>query len=381
MMLPRNTSTTTMAENIDVCHVLNSVRGTSVVVDIANEQHTDDRIGSVGVLSWFDVESFEGDEHLDISCLEVPSGSMRITPSKYQKAKSILSDYDIIHTHRNHSGFYAKLIAKRLGIPIIVTHHNNHVGFTLKGRIANGVTNIFAEEVVCVSESVYDSFARWEQLLTRDHKVSIIHNGVDIDRLHEAKSLGWSIHDVVDIDPDAVIVGSAGMLTEQKAHEVLIEAVDRANEESDRPIELVISGDGELREELERQISNATYSDRLHLLGFLDERDQVYKMMHEIDIYAMPSLWEGFCVAALEAMAIGNACVFSDIPEFRRPFEDIAYFHEFDNCSELSRQIRVLSDDIEKKEQLGKNAKEHISREYTIEATARKYLQLYEKIR
>jgi len=361
--------------------VLNTVRGTSTVVDIANEQRQLEQINSVGVLAWSDVKSFNTDDYLNIHSLEVPNDALHITRSQYKTAKTILSEYDIIHTHRNHSGFYAKLIAKRLAKPIIVTHHNNHAGFSLKGRIANGATNMIADEVVCVSESVQDSFAWWERMVSPDHKLSVIHNGIDVDRLGAASQPEWSIHDAVEIDSEAIIVGSAGMLTEQKAHDILIEAVDQANENSDLPIELVISGDGELRGKLEQQIEDANYSNRLHLLGFLDERDMVYKMMHEIDIYAMPSRWEGFCVAALEAMAIGNACVFSDIPEFRRPFEDIAYFHEVDNYSELSRQIGALSNNIGKKEKLGKNAKEHISREYTIEATAKKYLQLYEKIR
>jgi len=347
--------------------------------DLATTQASLEEFNQVGILAWFDVEAFQNMDQIHTTSLDV-ANTVRITRSQYAKAKSILSEYDIIHTHHPHSGFYGKLIAKRLGKPVIHTEHNNHSGFSQKGRAANGMTNILADAVVCVSESVRESLFPWEDAIVKNSKISVINNGVDIKWLEAARELNWSIHDVVEINPEAVVVGSAGMLTEQKAHSVLIEAVDRANAESERPIELVISGDGELRGQLKAQIENADHSDRLHLLGFLQKREQVYKMMHEIDVYAMPSRWEGFCVAALEAMAIGNACVFSDIPEFRRPFEGLAYFHEVDNDSELSRQIKALVDNIEQKEQIEKKARDHISREYTIEATARKYLQLYEKL-
>ncbi len=369
-----------MSEGISVCHVVNTVQDTTMAGDLATTQAAMEEFDQVGILAWFNVESFRQMDSVETVSLDVPN-TFRITREQYTTAKSILSEYDIVHTHHPHSGFYGKLIAKQLGKPVVHTEHNNHDGFTRKGRIANGATNVLADAVVCVSESVRESFFGWEDTIVRDTKVSVIHNGVDIERLEAARDLEWSIRDMADIDSEAVVVGSAGMLTEQKAHDVLIEAVDRANAESEQRIELVISGDGELREELETQIEAVKYSERLHLLGFLEEREQVYKMMHEIDIYAMPSRWEGFCVAALEAMAIGNACVFSDIPEFRRPFEEIAYFHEIDNASNLSRQIKTLAGNQKEKQQLGKKASECIYNKYTIQISAEKYLQMYDNVR
>jgi glycosyltransferase involved in cell wall biosynthesis len=293
-------------------------------------------------------------------------------------AKSILSEFDIVHTHHPHSGFYGKLIAKRLGKPIVHTEHNNHDGFTRKGRIANGITNTFTDTVVCVSESVRESFTRWEDIIVNDRKICVINNGVNIDRLEAAKELEWSIHDVADIDTDATVVGSAGMLTEQKGQDVLIEAVDQANAESEQQIELVISGDGPLRDELGKQIANAEYSDRLHLLGFLERREQVYKMMHEIDIYAMSSRWEGFCVAALEGLATGTPCIFSDIPEFKRPFEGVARFHTVNDTNSLSGEIISLI--TASSEGIGKKGREKVLSEHRLQKTAKKYVDLYDQI-
>ena len=211
--------------------------------DLATTQASLEEFNQVGILAWFDVEAFQNMDQIHTTSLDV-ANTVRITRSQYAKAKSILSEYDIIHTHHPHSGFYGKLIAKRLGKPVIHTEHNNHSGFSQKGRAANGMTNILADAVVCVSESVRESLFPWEDAIVKNSKISVINNGVDITRLEAARELNWSIHDVVEINPEAVVVGSAGMLTEQKAHSVLIEAVDRANAESERPIEMVISCDG-----------------------------------------------------------------------------------------------------------------------------------------
>ncbi len=366
-----------MDNGFSVCHIVNNIGETSMPGDLATAQKEHELIDEVGILAWFEIEPFRNDDAVNLYCLDISCGRFYINLDEYREAKSILSDYDIVHTHHPHSGFYGKLIAQRLGKPIVHTDHNNHHGFTRKGRIANGLTTIFIDKISPVSESVRDSYAWWEELLIDDEKVEVVNNGIDIERLKFAQSIDWSIHDIVDIDSEAVIVGSAGMLVEQKSHEVLIEAVDLANKESKRPIELVISGDGMLRDELEEQIASAEFSERLHLLGFLKDREQVYKMMHEIDIYAMPSRWEGFCVAALEAMAIGNACVFSDIPEFRRPFEEVARFHEICNSNQLAEEILFVGSDPDLRNRLVESARYLVTQKYTIGQTVERYIEHY----
>lgn len=369
-----------MTSGLSVCHVVNSVRDTSTPGDLATTQAEHEIIDEVGILAWFSIEPFRNDEMIDLYGLDVPEDALHLTRRQYQEAKRVLSKFDIVHTHHPHSGFYGKIIAKRLGRPIVVTDHNNHDGFSRKGRLADGLTNTFADRIVPVSKSVEDSYAWWEKLLIEAETVEVINNGVDVGRLESAKTFDWSVYDVADIDSNALLVGSAGMLTEQKAHEVLIDAVDYANERSNEPIELVISGAGERREELQARIEQSDYSNRLHLLGFLEEREQVHKMMHEIDIYAMPSRWEGFCVAALEAMAIGNACVFSDIPEFRRPFADVARFHALDDPDDLSEVLIDLASTQKVRQQLIKSSKELVLEKYTIEQTASKYIKCYIEI-
>ncbi|WP_238478818.1 glycosyltransferase family 4 protein [Natranaeroarchaeum sulfidigenes] len=295
---------------------------------------------------------------------------------KIRTLKRLVAESDVVHVHHTISGAVATLLSNLHRTPVVVTEHNSHRGYKTTRLIVNNATGRFADRVVCVSDSVKDSFAPWEQKLIGKNKLQTIYNGVEIDRVERAKNIDWSIHNQVEIDPEAVIVSSAGMLIEQKAQHILIDAVDEANKTAETPIELVISGSGPRKEELQAQIDDSDFSDRMHLLGFLPRREQVYKMMHESDIYAMPSRWEGFCVAALEAMAAKTGCVFSNIEAFT-PFSDVASIHDRGSSKMLAEKICGLAENESKRMSLSDEAKKLVKNKYSLESTAKSYLKEY----
>jgi glycosyltransferase involved in cell wall biosynthesis len=237
---------------------------------------------------------------------------------------------------------------------------------------------LLADGIVCVSPSVKKSFRTWERLLINKDVLCIINNGVDLHRIETGKITEWDIQDVAQIDPEATLVGSAGALVEQKGHDVLIDAVDRVNEMDGPVLELVICGDGDRKHELEEQIENASNPERLHLLGFLERREQVYRMMDQVDVYAMPSRWEGLSVAAMEAMALGTPCIFSNIEPFTEQFHDIAFFHSVSNASSLADQLVEIAKNPELSKKLGKRAKSRIRSGYNLQITAGEYINIYE---
>lgn len=357
---------------------MNRVSDTTMPADLATKQATLDGIDEVGIVAWTGAESFQNEHLVEVHSLDVPTNQLRITTAEYRNLKKTLRRYDIAHIHHNHSGFYAKLAARRLGMPIVTTEHNDHDGFTQKGRIANGLTNPLADEIVCVSGAVRDSFKRWEDLLISDDKTSVVYNGVDMERMQTAQSLGWSVFDVADIQQDAILVGSAGRLVEQKGYDVLIDAVDRVNQRSERPVELVISGEGASRSMLEDKIASAKSSESLHLLGFLEQREQVFKMMDECDLFSMPSRWEGYCISVMEAMAQGTPCVLSSIDVFREVYGDAAMYHPVNDVETLSNRILSLAENPGLREEYREKGLT-LSEDHTFSKTAKEYVDIYQE--
>lgn len=362
----------------NICYVVNAVGPTSVPADIAtavarrSEFETD-------ILAWFNSAEFEKDDVVGVTCLNAPDTSLGIDRRTYRHARDHLSAYDLVQVHHNHSGSFAKVLAERQGIPLISREGNTRDGFTRKGRIANGLTNGLADAIVCVSSAVYESFTRYEQFLIDESDVHIINNGVSFDRLDRAGHDDWSLSDVADVDSNSVVIGNAALLTEQKAYDVLISAVARAADRTDEHLELVIAGDGPLRENLEAQAVKLNLTDSVHFLGMLD-RDATYELMRGVDIFAMPSRWEGFSAASVEALGLGTACVFSDIDPFTVPFEDIALFHEVDNVDELADQLVTLAENPQRREALADRAREHIQRHHSMERVVAEYCDLYSEI-
>jgi glycosyltransferase involved in cell wall biosynthesis len=215
--------------------------------------------------------------------------------------------------------------------------------------------------------------------LLSEEQIRIIPNGVDLDRVRRARNLEWSVRAEHDIDSSTVLVGNAAMFTEQKAHDVLIRALAIANERSNRRYELVLAGDGPLQTDIEALAQSKGIEDRIHFLGLLD-RDRVYRMMDEIDIYAMPSRWEGFANAAVEALGVGNACVFSDIEPFRIPYENVALFHPVDESDVLADRIVEFGENKTLREKYSNDGTEIVEKKYSLASIARQYRNLYQNI-
>ncbi|MCQ4334959.1 glycosyltransferase family 4 protein [Natronomonas sp. F2-12] len=364
--------------DMQVCYVVNSVGETSVPATIASALESNTNV-AVDVLAWFSADQFEGDDQLKIYCVNAPDITFGIDRETYRTVRNILKPYDLVQAHHPHSGSFAKVIAYRLGIPSVSREGNTRNGFTRKGRIANGLTNPLSEYVVCNSQAVYNSFTRWEKALLSEEQIRIIPNGVDLNRVQQARDLEWSVRAEYGIDSSTILVGNAAMFTEQKAHDVLIRALAIANERSNQRYELVLAGDGPLQTDIEELAQSKGIEDQIHLLGLLD-RDHVYRMMDELDIFVMPSRWEGFANAAVEALGVGNACVFSDIEPFTIPYKDVALFHPVNNLDVLAERIIEFGENSTLRNKFRQRGMELVEIKYSLPSIARQYSELYHEV-
>jgi starch synthase (maltosyl-transferring) len=104
---------------------------------------------------------------------------------------------------------------------------------------------------------------------------------------------------------DVKLVATVGRLTLPKGHRYLINAASSVvSAYSDT--HFLFIGDGELRDELQQQTREAGLWQNVHLLGV---RDDVASLLAAVDLFVLPSLWEGLSIALLEAMAAGKSIV------------------------------------------------------------------------
>src|SRR5205085_12335587 len=122
------------------------------------------------------------------------------------------------------------------------------------------------------------------------------------------------------IRENASLVVTAGRLTEQKGHSVLIDAIRRMALEG-VPICVLIYGDGPLRQKLQNQIDGLGLESVIKLSG-LAHHEELFEVMSAADVFAFPSRHEPFGLAAAEAMALGIAVVASAVDGLPEVIED-----------------------------------------------------------
>lgn len=111
-------------------------------------------------------------------------------------------------------------------------------------------------------------------------------------------------------DAARVVVGSTGRLTEQKGYAWLVDAAAKMAARAPRT-RFVIVGEGELRAALQARADGLGLGDRVSLPG---QRADTAGVLRDMDVFVLPSLWEGLPLALLDAMAMGVPCVATDIP-------------------------------------------------------------------
>ena len=140
-------------------------------------------------------------------------------------------------------------------------------------------------------------------------KLHILHNAVHVgnyqslgkvNRQAERKKLG--------IHPDNLIIGHVGRFSESKNQVFILKLVQHLRQQGVKATAILV-GDGPLKQTVEIEAERLGISESILFPGI---RSDIPYWMHLFDVFAFPSLFEGFGIAALEAQCAGTSCVVSD---------------------------------------------------------------------
>ena len=245
--------------------------------------------------------------------------SNKLTWQSFQNIYQLLKTqkFDIIHTHGGTAGFWGRLVAASLKNKpkIIHTYHGLHYLNTtqtksikqkIKTAIFQKIDQLLlqiTDRIICVCRSDYEKAITAK--VASPSKTSIVYNGIEIDKFSEPLNKEIS-RKIFEVSPTDFIFGNVGRLHEQKGHKYLLQTFAKVADHA----RLMIVGDGELRDELLLLADELQISDRITFLG---ARSDIYEFLSAIDVFVMPSLWEGQPIALLEALAMGKPCIVSDV--------------------------------------------------------------------
>lgn len=210
----------------------------------------------------------------------------------------------VLHAHLFHANLAARLLGRAAGASRVVStvHVVERRPLPLRFLLER-LTARLDDRTACVSEAVA-RFAR-ARLGAAPGRLVVVQNGVDLSRFAALPARAAARADL-GLPPEGLVVLALGRLDQQKGLDVLLEAFARVR----APATLALAGAGPEEGALRAQVARLGLAARVVLLG---HRADVPRVLAAADVFCMPSRWEGFGLALVEAMAAGRPCVVSDV--------------------------------------------------------------------
>ncbi|MFW6123726.1 MAG: glycosyltransferase family 4 protein [Acidobacteriota bacterium] len=304
-------------------------------------------------------------------------------PKRFQK-KSIKeietvlrkNKFDIIHTHGGVAGFYGRWAARKL-VRLAVVH-------TLHGIHYLNYKNVFIKYVYVFLEKIFSRFTDAVIFVSRadkkkgrkfklapTEKMKLIENGIDFQWL-ESQSMNQNKEHKMRKGP---VIGTVARLHRQKNIPLLIKAGAKMRERCSG-LKILVVGDGPLQKKLKRLNKKLGTTDMIHFLG---ERKDIPSLISGMDVFVLPSLWEGLPYVLLEAASFKKPVVGTDVDGIREMIknEKTGILVSPKNPKELAEAVLRLLKNREEAEKMGEDFYRSMREKYSLSSMVHKAEELY----
>lgn len=278
---------------------------------------------------------------------------------------------DVIHIHRTWplSDRYAAPAALYAGdFRLVTTEHVRFEDCALRDRLSKKLLSLFDRRITCVSEAVRRSLIEFWKISPR--RLHVIPNGIDTTRF-EVEGEGRYF------PPDCPLrIGAVGRLEEQKNFSALLDAMPGILEREPLAM-LVIAGEGSQREELAKRAADLGVAKSVALAGSIPD---VAPFLAELDLFVLPSLWEGLPLTILEAMAAGCPIVATAVDgtvEALRHGKEALLVAPGDPAGITEACLEVMAGGEEALTRAA-SARERARRSFSLDVMIEEYRQVYE---
>lgn len=326
-----------------------------------------------------ELQSFELLERLDVELHCLPesvasSNVLKLVPTIYKHINVVQPDL----IHYNDPAVAGMLAGRMYGeAGIVMTHHTPELdrNYTWSGRILEklafrGPTKvIFTSKEDCHTGVKFDGMPKWE--------TKVIPYGVDVLAFDGAYDR-QAIYDEFDIPSDHRIIVNVARLVAQKGHKYLIDAAKIVLSNCDN-VTFMIVGDGNLLEELILRTEHAGIADRCVFAGY---RSDVAAILNACEMFVMPSLFEGLCMAVMEAFAAGLPVVATPVGGIPSTVIDgqTGILVPSRDVDKLAKAMISILDNPIKAGEMGLTGKNRIDRYFTVDKMVRGTESVYNHI-
>jgi glycosyltransferase involved in cell wall biosynthesis len=225
---------------------------------------------------------------------------------------------NIVHTHTAKAGTLGRLAAWLAGVPQI--YHTFH-GNIFRGYFSKFKTKVFvliekcltriSTKIIAISEKQKQELA--DLGIARANKIDVIHLGFDFSHVLASEADRYKFRNTYNIPQDALCIAIIGRITAIKNHRLYLDIAEKllnANHQLSTHFYFPIIGDGDLKEEIEKEILDRGICKNVFITGFIKDLKPIYA---DIDMTLITSHNEGTPVALIESMANGKIILSTNV--------------------------------------------------------------------
>jgi glycosyltransferase involved in cell wall biosynthesis len=293
-----------------------------------------------------------------------------------RRLRAAAGGFDLVHAHSAKAGVLGRLAARSRGVPAVYTPHAwsflaaggrastrlyQHIERTLAARTA---------AIICVSEGE----RRRGTAVADPGRMVVVTNGVTPPDTHVVAG----DEPVQRCAHDRVVLGTVARLAPQKGIVYLLEAFAQVRAVR-ADVRLAIAGDGPLRADLDDHVRRLGIGDDVTFAGAIASP---WRFLSGLDLFVLPSLWEGLPYALLEAMAAGLPTVATSVDGVAEAIPDRRFGTVVApaDSGRLAREILALVEDPQTRADMGRRAREHVRDTFSVEGMIRGTADVYRRV-
>lgn len=303
---------------------------------------------------------------------------LRIYKTYLNESTKVIEDFkpDIIHVHHAYPfSWAARFIKSTYLIPYIITIHGSELPTAQKDKRYIALTmDALRKARVIIPNSYWTK--EWALNVFGEEyrkRIKVIPGGVDINKFKKVNTSGF---DKKYATKRKKIVLFSGKLTPYKGVKYLIKAAKKID------AEIFIAGHGPERKQLEK-LAKERNASNVRFLGHLENNtSELIELYSRADVFVAPSVWdEPLGLVVLEAMACKTPVVVTrkgGIPLAVKERKNGLFIRPHSG-TDIVEKVNYLLENDEKREKMGKKAREIVEKRFSWEKIAYRFLNIYKK--
>lgn len=288
--------------------------------------------------------------------------------------------FDLVHTHAQKAGILGRVAALRARVPALYTPHSlvyrtQHLRAGVRAPHARRLLGLAIERtlgrrsaaIIAVAEE--ERRAAIENGLAPPERIHVVNNGVACDQEAPPDDM------LLRFRGGGPLFGLVASLRDQKGLPTLLDALELLTARGAAP-RFAIVGNGPMRQEVEHRVRSGALADTTLLVPFAGK---VEPYLAALDVFVLPSYWEGLPIAVLEAMAMGLPVVATAVNGTPEAVIDgeTGWLVPSHDAAALADRLTAMSADPAARARMGARAREVALERFTVEQMVDKTLDLY----